>query len=303
MVVVMSSTSSLVTTMRSTRSTRYSTRAYSTAFVGKMRRTGGGGMDSGGGHRAVRRAHQQHDVRCCASEHGPAAFSPPFLAVLVDVQVNSSTGSQSSFEMASMQNAINSIQENGISRFDVVQNVDDEDNFVLVEVYCDVQNGPASHKETKHYEAWRDTVADMMFRPRQAKKYLTVFPEDESAWNAAKSIDKSHKSDEDLLCVHVYVSVKPGTESAFVQATLENARNSVNEAGISRFDVLQSEEDATKFLLIEVYKTSEAPAKHKETAHYATWRDTVADMMAEPRSAKKYTARFPAPGFAGWDAA
>ena len=194
--VVMSSTSSLVTTMRSTRSTRYSTRAYSTAFVGKMRRTGGGGMDSGGGHRAVRRAHQQHDVRCCASEHGPAAFSPPFLAVLVDVQVNSSTGSQSSFEMASMQNAINSIQENGISRFDVVQNVDDEDNFVLVEVYCDVQNGPASHKETKHYEAWRDTVADMMFRPRQAKKYLTVFPEDESAWNAAKSIDKSHKSDE-----------------------------------------------------------------------------------------------------------
>lgn len=76
------------------------------------------------------------------------------------------------------------------------------------------------------------------------------------------------------LCVHVFVSTKPGTEEAFKAASLENARNSALEPGVARFDVLQDQADPTQFVLVEVYKTAEAPAAHKETAHYLKWRET-----------------------------
>jgi quinol monooxygenase YgiN len=79
----------------------------------------------------------------------------------------------------------------------------------------------------------------------------------------------------------------------FVQATIENARSSVQEPGIARFDVVQQQDDDTRFVLIEVYRTPDAAAAHKETAHYARWRDTVAGMMAEPRRSVKYNAVFP----------
>ncbi len=101
-----------------------------------------------------------------------------------------------------------------------------------------------------------------------------------------------------LLVVHVHVHVKADRVDAFKEATLENARNSVQEPGIARFDVVQQEDDPTRFVLVEVYKTPDAPAVHKETAHYAQWRDTVADMMAEPRSSVKYANVFP--DDAGW---
>jgi len=104
-----------------------------------------------------------------------------------------------------------------------------------------------------------------------------------------------------MLVVHVFVHVKPDAIEAFKAASVENARNSVQEPGIARFDVVQQEEDPTRFVLVEVYRTAEDPARHKETAHYATWRDTVAEMMAEPRSAVKYTNIFPDEG--GWDMA
>lgn len=91
----------------------------------------------------------------------------------------------------------------------------------------------------------------------------------------------------------VHVHVKPESVEAFRQATLENARNSVQEPGVARFDVIQQLDDPTRFVLVEVYRTPEDPAKHKETAHYQTWRDTVADMMAEPRSSVKYASVFP----------
>lgn len=97
-----------------------------------------------------------------------------------------------------------------------------------------------------------------------------------------------------LLVVHVHVRVKPDCVEAFKAATLENARNSVQEPGIARFDVIQQPEDPARFILVEVYRTPQAPARHKETAHYATWRDTVAEMMAEPRTAVKYSNVFPA---------
>jgi len=96
-----------------------------------------------------------------------------------------------------------------------------------------------------------------------------------------------------MQTVLVHVNVRPEFIEAFKQATIENASNSVKEAGIARFDVIQQTEAATKFIIVEVYKTAEAPASHKETAHYARWRDTVAEMMAEPRQGIKYTNIFP----------
>ena len=101
-----------------------------------------------------------------------------------------------------------------------------------------------------------------------------------------------------MLVVHVHVHVKSEFIDAFKAATVENARNSVQEPGIARFDVIQQNDDPTRFVLVEVYRTADDPARHKETAHYATWRDTVAEMMAEPRQAVKYGNIFPADG--GW---
>jgi len=101
-----------------------------------------------------------------------------------------------------------------------------------------------------------------------------------------------------MFIVHVFVHVKPEAVDAFKAASLENARNSVLEPGIARFDVVQQQDDPTRFVLVEVYRTPEDPAKHKETAHYQAWRDAVADMMAEPRSSIKYTNLFPDDG--GW---
>lgn len=97
-----------------------------------------------------------------------------------------------------------------------------------------------------------------------------------------------------MQIVLVHVHVKSEFVEAFKQATIENASNSVKEAGIARFDVIQQTDDPTKFILVEVYKTTDAPAAHKETAHYARWRDIVTEMMAEPRQGIKYTNIFPA---------
>jgi len=96
-----------------------------------------------------------------------------------------------------------------------------------------------------------------------------------------------------MLIVHVHVHVKPDSIEAFKEASLENARNSVQEPGIARFDVIQQKDDPTRFVLVEVYRTPDDPAEHKKTAHYAKWRDTVTDMMAEPRSSVKYENVFP----------
>ena len=97
-----------------------------------------------------------------------------------------------------------------------------------------------------------------------------------------------------MLIVHVHVSVKSQFVEDFKKATVENASNSIKEAGVLRFDVIQQEDDHTRFVLVEVYKNVEASTAHKETAHYAKWRDTVAEMMAEPRQGIKYTTIFPA---------
>jgi quinol monooxygenase YgiN len=97
-----------------------------------------------------------------------------------------------------------------------------------------------------------------------------------------------------MIIVHVHVHVKPEAVESFRQATLENARNSILEPGVARFDVIQQADDPTRFVLIEVYRSVDDVARHKETAHYPIWRDTVADMMAEPRTSVKYAAVYPA---------
>ncbi len=101
-----------------------------------------------------------------------------------------------------------------------------------------------------------------------------------------------------LLVVHVYVHVREDSIDAFKAATVENATKSRQEAGIARFDVVQQKDDPSRFILVEAYWDEEAPAKHKETQHYQTWRDTVAPMMAEPRSSIKLTNVSPEDG--GW---
>jgi (4S)-4-hydroxy-5-phosphonooxypentane-2,3-dione isomerase len=98
-----------------------------------------------------------------------------------------------------------------------------------------------------------------------------------------------------MLIVHVRVRVKPETVEDFRRATLENGRASIQEPGIARFDVLVQQDDATRFVLVEIYRTPDAVAAHRQTAHYAKWRDTVEPMMAEPRQRTEYGAVFPDP--------
>jgi (4S)-4-hydroxy-5-phosphonooxypentane-2,3-dione isomerase len=101
-----------------------------------------------------------------------------------------------------------------------------------------------------------------------------------------------------MLIVQVFIHVKPEFVDAFKAASIANASNSVREPGIARFDVIQQADDPTRFQLVEVYRTVEDTASHRQTAHYAQWRDAVAEMMAEPRSSVKYENVFP--GDAGW---
>jgi quinol monooxygenase YgiN len=101
-----------------------------------------------------------------------------------------------------------------------------------------------------------------------------------------------------LLVVHVHVRVTPGGEEAFRAASVANAEASRREPGVVRFDLLADREDTTRFLLVEIYRDAAAAAAHKETAHYAAWREAVSDLMAEPRRSAKYVNLSPAD--TGW---
>jgi quinol monooxygenase YgiN len=96
-----------------------------------------------------------------------------------------------------------------------------------------------------------------------------------------------------MLVVHVHVHVKPDQVDAFRAATLANARSSVQEPGIARFDLIQQSDDPSRFVLVEVYRSMDSAAAHKATPHYERWRDAVAGMMAEPRVSQKFTNIFP----------
>jgi len=96
-----------------------------------------------------------------------------------------------------------------------------------------------------------------------------------------------------MLIVHVHVHVKPESVESFKEATLANARASLKEPGVVRFDVVQQQDDPARFVFVEVYRDAAAAAAHKETPHYAVWRDAVAPMMAEPRRSVKFNNVFP----------
>ncbi len=102
-----------------------------------------------------------------------------------------------------------------------------------------------------------------------------------------------------MFIVHVFVHVKTDQVEAFKSATIDNASNSLKEPGVARFDTVQQIDDPSQFVLVEVYRTPDDPGRHKETAHYQKWRDTVANMMAEPRSSIKYSNVYP--DEQGWD--
>jgi (4S)-4-hydroxy-5-phosphonooxypentane-2,3-dione isomerase len=102
-----------------------------------------------------------------------------------------------------------------------------------------------------------------------------------------------------MLVVHVHVRIRPGHVGDFLAATLVNARASLAEPGVLRFDVIQDEADAAHVVLVEVYRDADASAAHKRTPHYAAWRDVVAEMMAEPRASTRFSAVFP-PDDASW---
>jgi (4S)-4-hydroxy-5-phosphonooxypentane-2,3-dione isomerase len=92
----------------------------------------------------------------------------------------------------------------------------------------------------------------------------------------------------------VHVQVKPEHINDFIAATQRNHEASINEVGNRRFDVLQSADNPTHFVLYEAYATADDAAAHKQTSHYLDWRDTVADWMAEPRKGMPYVGLFPA---------
>ena len=95
-----------------------------------------------------------------------------------------------------------------------------------------------------------------------------------------------------IIIVHLHI--KPEHVEAFRAATIDNARNSLQEPGVVRFDLLQQLDDPTRFVLHEVYHSADGLAQHRDTAHYLRWRDAVADMMAEPRTRAEYANVFPA---------
>ena len=101
-----------------------------------------------------------------------------------------------------------------------------------------------------------------------------------------------------MLVVHVHVRVRPEDLEAFLEETRRNAAASLEEPGVRRFDLLQDQGDAGHVVLTEVYVDQSAADAHKQTAHYARWRDAVAGMMVEPRASTRFAAVFP--GDDGW---
>ena len=185
------------------------------------------------------------------------------LAVHVKGKLTPGDVSMDKFYSNTLHNARNSILEPGISRFDVLTKTDDPSEFLLIEVYNSA-DGPDAHKQTTHYNAWRDGVAALMAQPRAATKYVTLFPPTRN-WKTDASASSSIGTEDgflqtlpwtyepftaapaaapmapanSLLAVVVDVQVTEGSEDAFIAASLANCRNSVKEPGVHRFDLLQ----------------------------------------------------------------
>mmetsp|Transcript_38878 Transcript_38878/g.122456 ORF Transcript_38878/g.122456 Transcript_38878/m.122456 type:complete len:292 (-) Transcript_38878:85-960(-) len=217
-----------------------------------------------------------------------AAERAAYIAV---VDVNVTAGGDEAFLAASLENARNSVKEDDNKRFDVLQSQEDPNNFVLVEIYGSAE-GPAAHKGTDHYLSWRDAVADLMGSPRQASQWDTVFPKDASSYSPDVILLEREESVY-MDISHVSVDVKPGQEEDFIEASIRMAKETLKEDASMRLDILRSPDDPTKFLMIEVFRRPEDTVMHRRSDHFARWRDTVAGMMATPRTFKRYVNQFP----------
>mmetsp|Transcript_12555 Transcript_12555/g.12176 ORF Transcript_12555/g.12176 Transcript_12555/m.12176 type:complete len:282 (-) Transcript_12555:2085-2930(-) len=245
-----------------------------------------------------------------------SSIAEGYLSVHVKGRISPGAASSEVFYKNTIQNAKQSVLEDGISRFDVLNRIDNNDEFLLVEVYNSA-NGPGDHKLTSHYNSWRENVADLMAEPRSAAKYTTLFPpksnwktdatastiDDDSfmkkiPWNSDPFVNSLNSAtglpspSKSMLAVAVDVEVTEGTEDLFIAASIENCKNSVREPGVTRFDFMQNNERPTNFLLFEVYNNAEAPLEHKATAHYTAWAGAVKDLMARPRTAIKYATKY-----------
>lgn len=224
--------------------------------------------------------------------HGATALKVSERAAYIAVvDVDVVPGEEQAFLEASLANARESTREPLNNRFDILQSQKDDQKFTLVEIYRNAQ-GPTDHKATPHYATWRDTVADMMATPRSATQWDTIFPGTASGYDpVALILERDNPTYFDIT--HVFVDVVPGSEEAFIDASLANAKESLREAACMRFDIMRNVDDPTKFMLVEAYRSIEGAREHKTTAHYEIWRDTVADIMATPRQAKKYINHYP----------
>ena len=199
------------------------------------------------------------------------------------VAVSVIDGAGAKFEEASVSNASNSLKEQDNLRFDALRNVDDPSSYVLVEVYGS-EEGPLDHKKSKHYNDWRENVADIMAEPRVGTKYRAVWPTSAADWKA----EPGSLRGEDVQITHVHIDCLPDRIDAFKDRCIDNASNSMKEPENIRFDCLQSIEDPCKFVMIEIYRTSQGPIDHKKTKHYNEWRENCDPMMATPRFKRNY---------------
>jgi len=282
--------------------------------------------------RALSRSALRQRVTTAASASS-SSDGDSYLSIHVKGSLVEGAEKQQAFYVNSLANARASVLEQGVARFDVLRRIDGTSpegagEFLLMEVYRS-KDGPDAHKATAHYAAWRDGVSAMMSAPRTAVRYRTLFPP-ASQWSTCKSASKITPSiyasmlpwsnapcaestvqpvapaasessasytKRSLLAVVVHINVLPDFVDDFIASTVSNCRASVREGGVSRFDFLQDSSDPHHFILVEVYNSAEAPAAHKQTAHYASWASRVAPMMAKPRSAERYSTVYPAPIF------
>jgi len=208
---------------------------------------------------------------------------------LVDVDVT--PGQENAFLGASLENARASVREDMNRRFDVLQSRDEQNRFVLVEVY-DGAEGPVEHKGTEHYLAWRDAVAGIMNSPRKAAQWDTIYPEKVDGLKSDVLLFERESPFLDIT--HVYVDVKPGSEEAFIKASMTYVDTTVKEERpCMRYDIFRNVDDPTKFLMIQVWRNPTETDLHRRTDNFARWRGRVADMMATPRVFKKYINHFP----------
>eukprot|EP00470_Lotharella_oceanica_P012733 CAMPEP_0170182112 /NCGR_PEP_ID=MMETSP0040_2-20121228/26972_1 /TAXON_ID=641309 /ORGANISM="Lotharella oceanica, Strain CCMP622" /LENGTH=267 /DNA_ID=CAMNT_0010427417 /DNA_START=1 /DNA_END=804 /DNA_ORIENTATION=+ len=218
----------------------------------------------------------------------------------VHVFVNVKEGTEEDFADASVLNAINSADEPGVARFDVIQNSEDPLKFVLVEVYKD-GDAPAAHKETEHYAAWRDRVADMMATPRSAVKMKVVFPPKPTNWDYPSVLDDDDESEEqEVFCHHVTARVMDGLQESFLDATILNARTSMVEDGVARFDILRHIDDEQQFMLVRVFKSLEAKERQENSMHEKQWKEDIAQYLEGPLGQADFSNIFP-PEIGRWE--